>query len=607
MPFDSASPAVLAQRSISSRTIGALRTFFDCCGHRPSDDHWLALEAIADTMEAMLDGRCAPKVYLSPCDPGVGKTQTVVHFARELVGDDQCRDKGMLVSVFTIDEAKALAAHLASVCDSLCVLTSDPAANALGRADANEAQILITTQNRLGRLTEDRPFSSVTAFFYHGAPRACRVWDESVLPGSAIVVGADALIGMASRLRTLSPELVSALYRFGGELLQVEHGAAIDVPDFTAACGLSLYDLTSHLAADDGTTARQQDREVALSLLVINGRRVRVCRDGRSGSAVITFREELPADLPPMLVLDASGRVRETYALWQDSRDAIVLLPAATRDYSPLTIKMWRTSGAKSGWEARGDRLLAGIVVTIETKPDEDWLVVVHKSSGRIGDLERALKAKLPATVRDRVSVTTWGRHAGLNAWADVTNVILAGTLFYPASHLTALHHLCANLPVADGLVSKAEVERTARGEHRHLILQAVCRGRVRRSDGSRCQPMTAYIIASPRSGIPTELETIFPGCTVETWSPLKVEAKGKLGEAIAWLTEALEGGRSEVAYSEIRATVGLEPGNFAKRISKSDEWKATIDALGAEIIRGPRGALYVRLLAVDRDPGLSF
>ena len=590
-----------APMTLTGRALCSLRDFFDGKGHRPSDEHWVALWAIARTMENMLDGTCPAKVHLSACDCGVGKSQTVVHFAKALVSSPAHRGAGMIVSAFTIAEVMALAVDLKDIRGSLCVLTSDATANALGGVEADDAQVLLTTQNRLGRLTENRPFASVTGFHYQGAPRACRVWDESALPGSVVVVAADDLLALASRLRGFSPALLDALATFGLGLLKLEDAVAVDVPDFGAVCGVALSDLAAHLAADNGTADRPRDREAASALAMIAGRRVRVRRDGLSGAALLTFREELPADLMPMLVLDASGRVRETYPLWRDSRNALAMLPMAVRDYSPLTVKVWKTSGSKSGWEKGGDRLVEGIAATILTKPAEDWLVVVHRPNGAIGDVEKAIKAKLPAEVRDhRVSFTTWGRHTGSNLWADVPNVILGGTLFYPSSHLTALHHLCANIPVEDGLVGAAEVRRTQQGEHRHLILQAVCRGRVRRSDGAKCQPMTAYIIASPKSGIAAEMATVFPGCVVETWQPVKVEAKGKLKEAIGWLTDALEAGRREVSYAEVYTAMGIDKAYFSRRIAREPVWKAAIDALDCEIVRGLRSALLVRVMVAE-------
>ncbi len=585
--------------SLTGRTLGSLRTFFDAQGHRPSEGHWVALYAIAGTMQAMLEGRCPPKVHLSPCDPGVGKSRTVIHFARELAADPAYRDAGMIVSVFTIAEARAMAAALQDIRGSLCVLTSDEEANAMGGALANEAQVLLTTQSRLGKLTTDRLFGSVSAFHYQGAARVCRVWDESVLPGSVVVAGADDVMRMAAGLRRFSPALVATLYAFAAELLTADDGAAIDVPDFDAAGGRTLDDLVDYLV-ETGTPARTEDRTTALTLRHVATRRVRVRRDGLSGSALLTFREEMAPDLLPMLVLDASGRVRATYPLWQESRNAIVTLPAAVRDYGPLKVRVWKTSGAKSGWARNGDRLAAGIVNTILAKPAEDWLVVVHKPNPITGDPEKAITAKLPAEVRARVAFTTWGKHLGLNAWADVPNVILAGTIFYPASHTTALHHLCAGIPVVDGLADRAEITRTEMGEHRHLLLQAICRGRARRSDGDRCQPMTAYVIASPRSGIAAQMPDVFPGCTVETWEPVPVEAKGKLAEAIGWLKEAFKGGRSEVTYAEVYGAVGILKAHFSARVAKTDAWRATIDALGAEVVRGARGALTVRVLPAE-------
>lgn len=585
--------AAAASPSLTGRTMRSLRTFFDAQHHYPSDEHWAALRAIAGTMEAMVEGRCPPKVHLSACDPGVGKSQTVIHFCRALAADPAYAHAGVIVSAFTIAEVAALAEKLQDIRGSLCVLTSDADANDMGGAEANDAQILLTTQNRLGRLTEDRPFASVASFFYRGEPRACRVWDESLLPGRVVNLDANALMGMATCLSRFSASLRDALYRFCPAVLTREDGAAVDVPDFAADHGVNLEELPGVVPTGH--------RETATDLQIVAGRRVRVRQDGQNGSALLTFREELPPDLLPMLVLDASARVRETYALWEDSRQVIARLPSAVRDYSPLTVKTWRTSGAKSGWEKNATRLVEGIVATILSKPSETWLIVVHRPNASHGDIERAIRSKLPAEMRGpaRVAFTTWGRHCGVNDWANVSNVILAGTLFYPAAHITGLHHLCANLPVEGGLVGRPEQTRMSRGESRHLILQAICRGRVRKSDGAKCQPMTAYVIASPRSGIEEEVSTVFPRCHQEPWMPLKVEARGKVKEAIDYLTAAFAAGRSEVGYAEVYGAIGLDKGNF-KRITKDPAWMQTVDSLGAEVIRGPRGALFVRTLASE-------
>src|SRR5690349_14102158 len=70
--------------SLASETIASLKAFFDAKGHRPSAEMWRALTDLASVLEAMAEGRCPPKLFLSSLDPGVGKTQTVTHFIKAL-------------------------------------------------------------------------------------------------------------------------------------------------------------------------------------------------------------------------------------------------------------------------------------------------------------------------------------------------------------------------------------------------------------------------------------------------------------------------------------------------------------------------------------------
>jgi hypothetical protein len=578
---------------LTGQTLQSLRAFFDGKGHSPSPDHWLALWAIANTLEAMASGIAQPKIYLSAVDPGVGKTQTVLHFARHLVASVEHRGVGMLISAFTIAEVADIAKQLEGISNSLWVRTSDSQANALGgAAEANEAQILITTQAGLGKLTKDQTFAAADALYYRGEPRACRVWDESLLPGSTAVLESGAIVRMGSRFELRSQALYAALLDLGTKVRTLKENEAVDVPDLVEISGMPMEEIREVFS---GSRA-QEDTENALFLSIMSGRTVRAKRSGKHPVAVLSYREELAHDLPPMLVLDASGRIRETYLLWESSRGNIERLPSAVRDYSPLAVKLWRTSGAKSGWQSNAKVLAQGIVDTILTKPDEKWLMVAHKPSGGGPDAERLVRSKLPPHVRANLEVTTWGRHTGSNDWADIPNVILAGTLFKPDSANTALHHLCAGLPVERGLVTGDDLQRTVMGEHRHGILQAVCRGRVRLSDGGKCRPMTAFIIAAPRSGIAGEIKTIFPGCEVNAWVPVKVEAKGNLGKAVAHLRAALSEGAEVVTYATISEAIGMNRKDFSAMTAKNGIWTAAVGELGCSIERGKQGALSIQM-----------
>lgn len=350
---------------------------------------------------------------------------------------------------------------------------------------------------------------------------------------------------------------------------------------------MSLYDVLAAAAGATGTF-RDDQQMIATALVTLNGKTARVRRDGHTGNTLLSYRDTFPADLAPLLVLDASGRVRQTYSCIEQHRESLVRLKPAVKDYSPLTIHARRTAGSKSGFERQGGVLAKGIAEPVLTKPTEDWLVVVHKASGRVRDVEAAIRRNLRGQVKDGLKVITWGQHLATNAYADVPNVILAGTLFMKESFYTALTHLAQGRDVGPGLASPAEVAETMRGEHRHLVYQAICRGRVRRSDGGKCQPMTAYVIASSRSGIPKDLTTIFPGCSVVPWEPLKRPLSGPVKRALVFVEAALGQGEEWIPLPAIRVALRMDPSNFRKRVTSGQPWKEAITSLGLAVTSGP-------------------
>jgi hypothetical protein len=80
----------------------------------------------------------------------------------------------------------------------------------------------------------------------------------------------------------------------------------------------------------------------------LSGKTVAVRQDGPYGNTVLDYHETLPEGLAPMVVLDASGRVRETYSQWEENRGGLTRLTAAPKRYDNLTVHRWRTGGGKS-------------------------------------------------------------------------------------------------------------------------------------------------------------------------------------------------------------------------------------------------------------------
>src|SRR5262249_3963458 len=155
-------------------------------------------------------------------------------------------------------------------------------------------------------------------------------------------------------------------------------------------------------------------------------------------------------------------------------------------------------------------------------------------------------RSLLTRTPKENVSFLTWGNHSATNEFAEVPNIILAGTLFYPDSGYEALKRLASGRRAADGEVTADEMHETKLGEHAHLILQALCRGSLRKCDGEHCHKAEAWIIAAKASGIRGHLPRIFPGCVVKTWRPIPRGMEGLCASVFdyvkTWATAAKVG-----------------------------------------------------------------
>ena len=565
-------------QNLAAVALADLQSYFAAQGHNPSARHWDALGAVLGTLDGMANGACPSDIFLAALDPGIGKSSAVLAFARALLSSPGHREVGMIVCVGRIAEAQAMAEALRGRCPdaSLAVMTSDDAANALSTAEPSVAQVLITTQQRIERATETQGFEACGSFYYHGAPRQVRAWDEAWLPGVAITVSGDDLLGLVKLLRSASPDCANAVRALGTRLDALDDGAAVDVPDFEAEHRVSFHAILAQPLRDD-------QRSTLSALTALCGKVARVRHNGPWGAAMLTYKDTLPHDLAPLLVLDASGRVRETYKHIEKHRGGLTRLPEAVKDYGPLTVHVWGRGGGKGAWGTSGDELVEGIAETIRERPNERWLVVAHKSTGGVRDVGRAIKRKLPERIAGNVEAITWGNHMASNLYADVPNVILAGTLFMPNSHYTALTHLAQDLSVVPGLASKDDVERTTQGEHANLILQALCRGRVRRSDGDRCLPMNAYVIAAKRSGIADALPGIFPGCKVRPWKDSKANGSDHVSRALAFVERTVAAGASDLPNGDIMRAVKVDRRNFNQRVTKHQRWADGLRRMGLE------------------------
>src|SRR5690606_23808619 len=137
-----------------------------------------------------------------------------------------------------------------------------------------------------------------------------------------------------------------------------QNGDFVEVPDLR------------ELGVDEAVMAaiyndeKRHVRDAARDLVLLSGLTVAVVRNGRDG-AFVHYETTLPEDLKPMVVCDASGRVRQTYSQWADGRGDLVTLQTAAKDYSNLTIRLWNRGGSKSAWKSNAPELIEAIARTV--------------------------------------------------------------------------------------------------------------------------------------------------------------------------------------------------------------------------------------------------
>jgi hypothetical protein len=561
--------------SLASDTLSRLGSWFTVNGLRPSPAMWEGIEDLCVCLQRMAEGDAKRDFFLSSLDPGVGKTQTVFHFLLSLLASTKHDNVGAVVFMFTKEEiktfvAEAQAAGLPDTAFAARVHKNDVEVNKLGCGDPEAARILFTTQQRLVTICTGRSFGEVQEFRYRGRPREVRVWDELLLPAQPVLLNGDEIAALYRHLPKGSG-LTDDLDRFRDYLKDTPTRSLIEVPDVAAAHRLPFSELQRSLRDTPGDI-----QKIATDLWHLFGKRAVVRKDGDPKPTIVSYRENLPDDLAPLVVLDASGRVTTTYSLWQQHRGGLTKLKLGRKLYNNLTLHVWRIGGGATSFLNDGGHRRNGIVQAIRSKPTEPWLVVCHKRHEKRlrGEIEAELDGTGIAT-----EFTHWGLHRATNKYRNVTNVILAGTMFLPPSVLEAMGRAAAGCSPEDGLLTGDQERELLLGQQADIILQAVCRGAARDTLDGVCGACDAYIIIHPRHGVIEHLLDVFPGCRVVDWMPVKRPPSGRAAEAIAYVLDWFEAhSDGELRFTEVYEALGMNPSNFHKLRQREDFLSAVME-----------------------------
>lgn len=559
-------PLGLTEDGLAGATLRALQGTFSGFGHSPTPEMWKGLAAVAGVLETMATGRCPEAVYVSSLDPGVGKTQLLVHFLRELLRSPNHRGASAIICVNRRAQIRSIAKEAGL--DKFAVLTRDDELNAIATADPNDARVLFTTQQMVeARCRNSNSFEAVSAFHYESRPRMVRIWDEAMLPGEPLTVTLDDLHTIPAELRGPRPQLTADFDKVVSQIGQAAEGDRLELPDLPR-----IHEVTEREALKATTGRAAKAVETIWSLF---GRTVTVRR--RHRVSILDYRDSLPADVQPVIVLDASARVRATYDLWARHRGGLQRLPSATKSYAGLTIGVWDRGGGKDAYIYDAPTIAEGVAKTIKMRPSEEWLVVHHKASADY-DLEKLVQQRLSADTNN-VKFLTWGRHDATNEFAHIPNVILAGVLFKPNPAYEAAGRASAALPSASGPFDWTDEVR--RGEHAHGILQALCRGSMRHMQNGSCPSSRAFIIAHKGSGIPALLPELFPGASIVEWLPIPKPLKGHLEAAFDYIVQRIEADPSEIIPpSDVYQHLNVTKANF-KRVRSHKGLRQALAAYG--------------------------
>jgi hypothetical protein len=297
-----------------------------------------------------------------------------------------------------------------------------------------------------------------------------------------------------------------------------------------------------------------------------------------------------------LLILDASGRVRQTYKLWEQYRGRLVHLRSAPKRYDPLVIHHWNRGGGKHSIADNVHEVANAIAAVVDGKPNEEWLVIHHKVGNGSPDLPAFIRSAVTAKSA-RVHFLPWGQHHAINDFAHVPNVVLAGTLFYRTSNYEALARAAGGLEPSRFASIAVEAKEIELGEHHHLLLQALCRASVRRADGDACPPCAAYLIVSAAHSVRQTLSSVFPGCKVVDWKPTEQALSGRRLQLVEYLTKRFE--REPTAalrFSEVRVGIGIAHASDFTRLRKDPLLREALHKHGIEECGGDQRRNAFRL-----------
>lgn len=559
------------EMDLTEQAFQQLKENIKCFQHNPSPAQFAALHDLPETLTLLAKDELEEKFYLSSLHPGIGKSTTLISWVQRYQRNHkEYGDHGVIMCFDRHEEITRMIDDLKLPADSYAVKVADSDknqelnANGLGSSQINDALILLTTKQQIYMPGErGRDFKDLSNLYYHGRPRKIRIWDESLTCGVPRKLTIRKLVKLPDELCGSYPYVANQIESISDELRSCKNMDSHHIQDLNvnAKRALSSFKWLS-----------QETRDTAKDLLHLLGRQVTVT-SGPWGYVAIDCDDSVPAGFAPCLVTDASGEVRESYSLQEQYRKNLVRLKTATKDYGKLTVHIWRQASGKTAYKENGNNLyVKEIVKVINSRPDEEFLVLRFLNNPKLQ--EEVIKQ---AVNPERVQFTHYGIHTATNDYRDFRNMIITGIMGYRMEDYEALARAAAGLTTSKGDLTGEQVNTFRHGEYAHHLLQAVCRIKVRKSEGAGCPEARVWLIAPQGILANKEIARIFTGCSVERWVTTPRPLQGLRLQALQYITEKIAGGISQIRSTEVRKHLNMTQSNFKRDIILNDNFKDTL------------------------------
>lgn len=525
-----------------------------------------------------IEGRLKPAIHVISADAGTGKTKELQDRLREWKAYGFPGD-GAIIFGRTLEEIDPIVAGAGLDHADYAVFTSDEKYKiyGAGRGAANRVPALFVTQVMARKMMLIAGgFEAVAEFRYHGRVRALRAWDEGFAAAVGAVFELVDLHSLPSAFKALPRADRDMLWALVQNCAEPVAGLAIDIP-------LSIIDTVDRVLKGNLKVAEAAKRTLE-ALGKLAGSRAYLRGNDEAGWKFLGSGQSLPADIMPLIVLDASARLTSRYKQLPAHGMNVVELEPALLEYDRVVVHWCNLPAGKTALRNAAQRgvIYGTMAALVNSKAAEDFLIVIAKDACGGGDGPVTMPKELHAllTDPDRVRVTSWGRHIGTNEYRDIPNIIIVSAYNYGDDGYDALALAASGR--RDGIVSKEERREEAASAFMHNVYQAVCRSRVRQREGASAGAANVYLITKDSEQRREQIMRAFPGCSIDVWMPATPIKETKHDLVLRTLFAILD--RQEaVSFKHLTAECGGTGDSYLTKVVKKPAFKDAIARMGIE------------------------